>query len=127
MLLALAINFLITDGLFKGLLVNYAHIFRLRPWATHSDTIFPLENYYFNSSFPSGHVSATLTILTVLIYYYRKYWGWALLFALLLAFSRIHNGMHYPTDVLGGAILGMGYGLIAIKLAGKICKPAAKL
>jgi membrane-associated phospholipid phosphatase len=33
-----------------------------------------------------------------------------------MAFSRIHNGMHYLTDVLAGGILGFFYGLAAVYL-----------
>jgi undecaprenyl-diphosphatase len=63
-------------------------------------------------------MSSTVSILTVFVYFYKKYWiVWtsAILFALLMAFARIHNGMHYPTDVLAGTALGIVYGIIAIK------------
>ena len=39
-----------------------------------------------------------------------------LLLALLVAFSRMYVGVHYPTDVLGGAVLGILYGLAGLAL-----------
>jgi undecaprenyl-diphosphatase len=45
-------------------------------------------------------------------------WGWALLaWAVLIGFSRIHLGVHYPGDVLGGFIVGWGVGALALTLA----------
>ena len=45
-------------------------------------------------------------------------WGWGLLaWALLIGFSRIHLGVHYPGDVLGGFIVGWGVGSLALTLA----------
>ncbi|HBP00652.1 MAG TPA: hypothetical protein DD454_00320 [Candidatus Moranbacteria bacterium] len=35
-------------------------------------------------------------------------------FSVLMGFSRIHNGMHYPSDVIMGAVLGAAYGLVSI-------------
>jgi undecaprenyl-diphosphatase len=63
-----------------------------------------------------------LAVLSVFVYYYRKVWPWALGFILLMAFARMHNGMHYPSDVLAGTILGICYGLIAVWLIRKIAK-----
>ncbi len=39
-----------------------------------------------------------------------------------MALSRLHNGMHYPTDILGGIVLGLIYGVIAIILSKKYSK-----
>jgi membrane-associated phospholipid phosphatase len=41
---------------------------------------------------------------------------------LLMAFSRMHNGMHYPSDVLMGSLLGIGYWLLSVWIAKKIMK-----
>ena len=43
---------------------------------------------------------------------------WFYLLAILISISRIYLGVHYPSDVLGGAILGLGIGWIAIYLEG---------
>jgi undecaprenyl-diphosphatase len=56
----------------------------------------------------------TLMILTILIRAIPWSWVFALIFALLMGFSRIHNGMHYPSDVLTGWLLWIAYWLVWI-------------
>jgi membrane-associated phospholipid phosphatase len=42
-----------------------------------------------------------------------------------MAFSRVHNGMHYPSDVLAGSLLGVGYGLLAVRADAVIARRRA--
>ncbi len=57
-------------------------------------------------SFPSSHAVNNFAAGTFLSYYYRK-WTWAFMsFAFIIAFSRLSVGVHYPSDMLGGAIIG---------------------
>lgn len=116
--IAVGLHFLVSEIFFKYVLPDFG-LFRLRPYLAHPGEIIPLGKLNESSSFPSSHVAYTLSLLTVYIYYYRKYWPLALGFALLMAFARIHNGMHYPSDVLAGAGFGILYGMIAIKYSGK--------
>jgi len=115
-LVALGIHFLISEGLFKHFLAENLHIFRFRPWFTHSIEIRSIGKQFIDSSFPSSHMTSTLAVLTVFVSYYSKVWPWALIFILIMAFSRMHNGMHYPTDVIAGSLLGILYALAAIKI-----------
>jgi len=60
-----------------------------------------------NCSFPSGH-AAFFFALAMAIYFYNKKWGaWFFVAATLISVSRIVAGVHYPTDILGGAIIGV--------------------
>ncbi len=110
--IAAGLHFLISEGIFKYLLIKYLK--KARPYITHSSEVFPIGRKHSDSSFPSSHMSATLSILTVLIYFYPTAWLAIILFALFMAFSRLHNGMHYPSDVIAGAILGVLYGSLGI-------------
>lgn len=58
-------------------------------------------------SFPSGH-SAFFFALAASLYCYNKKWGlWFFAAALLMNISRVIAGVHYPSDILGGAIVGV--------------------
>jgi membrane-associated phospholipid phosphatase len=65
-------------------------------------------------SFPSGHTSASFSIATVLAAYFPK--ARVLWFGLasFIAMCRVIKGSHFPTDILGGILLGIGSGLILI-------------
>ena len=57
-------------------------------------------------SFPSGHTSASIAAALSLLYYHRKEGIAALVLGILISLSRIYICVHYPTDVLGGVVVG---------------------
>ncbi|MBE6679797.1 MAG: phosphatase PAP2 family protein [Ruminococcaceae bacterium] len=58
-------------------------------------------------SFPSGHTAASFAFATVILLTApKKYSIPTLVMAFLIAFSRIYLGVHYPTDILGGIVIG---------------------
>ncbi|MEE0775650.1 MAG: phosphatase PAP2 family protein [Bacillota bacterium] len=59
------------------------------------------------SSFPSGHSSTSFAVATAIFLQNKKAGAAALTVAALVAFSRMYFGVHYPTDVLAGMILGI--------------------
>jgi undecaprenyl-diphosphatase len=57
-------------------------------------------------SFPSSHAVNNFAVATLFSFYYRK-WAWAFMaWASLVALSRPAVGVHYPSDIAGGAIIG---------------------
>ncbi len=62
-------------------------------------------------SMPSGHTTNWFAATMVVWIFYRRAWRVMLPMAAAVGFSRIYNGVHYPADVLAGAIIGSGYGL----------------
>lgn len=61
----------------------------------------------FSKSFPSSHAFVSFAI-AMLLFTYNKNWGiGALIVAFLIALSRVFVGVHYPSDVLVGAVLGV--------------------
>jgi undecaprenyl-diphosphatase len=65
-------------------------------------------------SFPSSHAVNNFAMAMLFSYYYRK-WAWAFFaWAALIAVSRVAVGVHYPSDVAGGALIGAGVALAII-------------
>jgi undecaprenyl-diphosphatase len=68
----------------------------------------PVENF---QSFPSGH-AIFLFALSAVIYGFNKKLGiFFLACSAIIALSRVFVGVHWPSDILGGAILGIGFGI----------------
>lgn len=65
-------------------------------------------------SMPSAHAANWFAATMVLWLYYRRTWRFMLPLAALVSFSRVYNGVHYPGDVLVGAILGAGYAVAGV-------------
>lgn len=106
-LLSLAGNALACNVLLKPL-VN-----RTRPYDLLGyDILIPPVG---DASFPSGHTSASFAAATA-IYAINKKWGiMAYIFAGIMGFSRLYLGVHFPTDVLAGAIIGTVAAKIVLK------------
>lgn len=112
MTVAAGFHFLITEGFFKRLLAM--RYYKTRPYAAYPGDIEAIGGEQLSSAFPSSHVSANVAVLSVIAYFFPALWPSALAFGLLVAFARMHNGMHYLSDVVAGAILGVVYGFAAI-------------
>jgi undecaprenyl-diphosphatase len=67
-------------------------------------------------SFPSSHAVNNFAVATAFSFYYPRWRFWFLGFASLVALSRPAVGVHYPSDILGGALLGaaLAAGVIAL-------------
>jgi membrane-associated phospholipid phosphatase len=65
------------------------------------------------NSMPSSHAANMFAATMVLFLFYRKSLRFMLPLALAVSFSRVYNGVHYPSDVLAGAIIGAGYAAAA--------------
>lgn len=71
------------------------------------------------NSFPSGHTSSTFSVMTVLVHELWKNKRLVIIlisFSLILAFSRVYCGVHYPLDVVVGAMAGILSGIIVLKV-----------
>lgn len=101
----------LTSGLLIGNILLKNLIARQRPcWInTDLDMLVSIPTDY---SFPSGHTLHCFIMATVLLHYDRRLGIPALMMAILVAFSRLYLYVHYPTDVLAGAALGIGIGLL---------------
>ncbi len=74
-----------------------------------------------NFSFPSGHATEVVIGCSIL----AKNYGHILLFVILVCtvgFSRVYIGVHYPSDILAGALLGLGIAAFVLHFDEKIIK-----
>ncbi len=95
---------------------------RVRPYDVNT-AIAILIKKPLDFSFPSGHTAASFAAMTALfLAKMKKAWIAALVLAVLIAFSRLYFYVHYPTDVLGGAVVGILSGIIGYEIVEKIDK-----
>lgn len=66
-----------------------------------------------HNSMPSAHAANWFAATMSLFLFYRKSLRFMLPMALAVSFSRLYNGVHYPSDILAGAVIGAGYAAAA--------------
>lgn len=67
-------------------------------------------------SFPSSHTMNTISVALVAACFYRR-WGWlAFVPALLVGYSRVYTGSHWPSDILTSTFLGLGVTLLIVAI-----------
>lgn len=107
---ALILDVILCNGILKNAFA------RVRPCDVNTavQLLVPRPNDY---SFPSGHTAASFAATAALFFAgEKKLWKPALVLAVLIAFSRLYLYVHYPTDILGGILVGTACGY-----AGMVC------
>jgi undecaprenyl-diphosphatase len=85
------------------------HVCRPRPFDALHDVLLP-NGKAGGYSFPSNHALNNFGVATFFSMLYRQYRYPLFITASLIALSRVYLGVHYPSDILGGAALGVGFG-----------------
>ncbi len=115
---ALLIGLIVGNGLIKNLVA------RPRPFNI-PDTVLSKNGLLIEPptdySFPSGHTLASFEAATALYKDHTVYGFMAFVLAFLIGFSRIYLQVHYPSDVIGGAILGFLFGLLGSTIVRSVC------
>lgn len=98
---------------------------RMRPF-NHNEGLLPMIDKPTDYSFPSGHTASSFAVGILLYKYLKKPYGIvAMVLAILIAFSRLYLGVHYPSDVLVGMISGIFMAFLGEKIVAKrnkLCK-----
>jgi len=79
-----------------------------------------------SSSFPSTHSAWAFGAATAIFMGHRKLGAAAFVVAALIAFSRMYMFLHFPTDVLFGAAMGIALGVLASRVAKALWKKLAR-
>ncbi|MBY0222484.1 phosphatase PAP2 family protein [Mammaliicoccus sciuri] len=93
----------VTIGIDKVIEMSF---FRSRPFVNHDVTML-VDKLDSDPSFPSNHTAGSFALALALFWKRRKMGAVLLVFAGLMALSRIFVGVHYPTDVLTGAFIAL--------------------
>lgn len=108
---ALLLEWLLVDGVIKNL------VMRTRPFNADARLLSLIEPPG-SWSFPSGHSGSSFAAAAVMCLRLPKKFALSgVVLAVLIAFSRLYVGVHYPTDVLAGALVGTAVGWLCCKAA----------
>lgn len=105
--------------LLAGNLLLKPLVARVRPYDANGFAgllVAPLRDF----SFPSGHTFGSVAVAVTLLLHYKRAGIAALCAAALMAFSRLYLYVHYPSDVLAGALLGLAAAVAANYLVDRL-------
>lgn len=109
-ILSLSLNVLLTNVVLKNLFA------RVRPYEVIKELTL-LTRIPHDYSFPSGHTSSAFAVAGILYTFCPKIIGIpALIIAALIGFSRLYIGIHYPSDVIIGALVGILCSYVVYKI-----------
>lgn len=78
----------------------------LRPYQLNGDIVLTITKYHEDGAFPSAHTAVAFAI-AVTIWLHNRRIGWIFIFlAILVGLGRVMSNVHFPIDILGGAIVG---------------------
>lgn len=108
-------------ALFSGVLsrgiTEIIRFFWYKPRPFVENHINLLVGHIDSSSFPSGHASFFFGISIVVFLYNKKIGILFFLASFLVSWGRVYGGIHWPYDILGGLLVGIVSGLVAVRVS----------
>jgi len=99
---------------------------RPRPYQVMADAVLRQQPAH-GTSFPSSHTAVTVAVVIALVPFLpRALAPVAVAYAVLVGWSRVYLGVHYPLDILGGASIGMAVGGVVLLALGVLFHRAAR-
>lgn len=90
-----------------GLIVEIIRVIYYRPRPFLDLGFTALIDHSATGSFPSGHAAFFFTLAFAVFYFNRRWGFWFLVAAVLMGLARIFAGVHWPTDIVAGAAIGL--------------------
>ncbi len=97
-----ALAIILARGLITEIIRIFYHV--ARPYSFYGFIPLIAEGGW---SFPSAHAAWFFALATTLFYVNRKWGWWYFLLAFVMGIARIYAGVHWPLDILGGAVVGI--------------------
>ena len=114
LLLSIVVEMVIVELTLKNIFI------RMRPESAFPQEVLLLIPKSATFSFPSGHAALAFAGAFIMSQS-RKRWTWLFfILAFLVAVSRLYLGKHYPSDTIGGSVIGLLIGFISYRVAGRI-------
>lgn len=106
----------------RGIVTEAIRFFmdRPRPFVEHNIT--PFIEHAASPSFPSGHAALFFALGTVLFFYNKRVGVIFLLGAGVLSVARVFAFLHWPSDIVGGAFIGIASAILVVQLSRKFFK-----
>ena len=103
----------------RGIATPLIRFFFERPRPFTALEINSLISHEATSSFPSGHIAFIVPVVIALWYINRRAGLWSFAGASLIGIGRVAAGVHWPTDILGGVLIGVACFYLARMVIGR--------
>ena len=106
----------------RGIVTEFIRFFWERPRPFVEQNIIPLIEHTVSPSFPSGHTTFFFALGTILFFYNKTAGILFLLGATILSIARVFAFLHWPSDIVGGAVIGVASAFLVVQLSRRFFK-----
>ena len=104
----------------RGIITEAVRLFWDRPRPFIENNMAPLIEHAASSSFPSGHAAFFFALGAILYFYNKKAGVLFLLGAAILSSARVFAFLHWPSDILAGAVIGIASALLILLVSRRL-------